>query len=262
MGIHSTAIVHPDAELDASVEVGPFAIIEARARIGAGTVVGPHCMVTGRTVLGRDNHLFNGAQIGVLSQDLKHAPGRIGRVEIGDGNVFREYMTVSASTHAGPEDEENVTRIGSHCLFMAYTHIAHDCTVGDGVIMANCAALSGHVTVGDNAILGGMAGVHQFCRVGPLAFIGGMARVNMDALPFMIIEGHPARCHGPNVVGLQRNGFDEPARARIKRIYKLLYRSGLNISQALAEIEKQVEDAPEQRLILEFIRSSQRGLCR
>ncbi|MCC6145737.1 MAG: acyl-ACP--UDP-N-acetylglucosamine O-acyltransferase, partial [Candidatus Hydrogenedentes bacterium] len=262
MSIHPTAIVHPKAQIDPSAEVGPFAIIEAHVQIGARTTVGPHSLITGRTVIGEDNHFFNGCQIGVLSQDLKHAPELVGRTIIGNGNVFREFMTVSASTHASPADEEKITRIGDRCLFMAYSHVAHDCTVGSGVIMANCSALSGHVYVEDHVILGGLTGVHQFCRVGTRAFIGGMARINKDVLPFMIVEGHPAKCYGPNTVGLERAGYDAAARTRIKKMYKLLYRSGMNTSQALQAVESEVEDSPEKKIILDFIRNSERGLSK
>jgi UDP-N-acetylglucosamine acyltransferase len=262
MSIHPTAIVHPKAQLDATVEVGPFAIIEANVQIGARSTVGPHSLITGRTVIGEDNHFFNGAQIGILSQDLKHAPELMGRTIIGNGNLFREFMTVSASTHSCPEDEDKVTRIGDKCLFMAYTHVAHDCTVGSGVIMANCSALSGHVQVDDHAILGGLTGIHQFTRVGTRSFVGGMARINKDVLPFMIVEGHPAKCYGPNTIGLERAGYDAAGRGRIKKMYKLLYRSELNTAQAVKAIEEQVADSPERAMILDFIRSSGRGLSK
>ncbi len=262
MSIHPTAIVHTRAQLDPSVEVGPYAVIDAHVHLGAGCIVGPHAYLTGRLVAGPGNQFSSGAKIGVPSQDLKHEADRIGRIEIGAHNQFREFVTVSASTLGGADEEERVTRIGSGGLFMACSHVAHDCTVGDRVIMANSAALSGHVTVEDGAILGGLTGVHQFTRIGRLAFIGGMSRINQDVLPFMLVEGNPAKCHGPNSVGLERAGLDTEARRGIKACYRLLCRSGLNVTQALAAIEAQVPDTPERAHLLAFIRASSRGITR
>ncbi len=262
MKIHKTAIVHPGAELAGDVEVMPYSIIEDKVIIGEGTVIGPHCVIGGGTIMGRGNRTFSGAQIGVPPQDLKHLPNVLGRTIIGDNNVFREFVTVSSSTVYKDDDGHKATQIGGNCLFMASTHVAHDCHVGDRVIMANSAALAGHVTVQSGATLGGLVGVHQFCTVGTMAFIGGMSRINMDVLPYMIMEGHPARCYGPNVVGLTRSGFSKEAVARIRRMFKLIYRSGLNTTQALQEIEETLESCPERDLITEFIRNSQRGISR
>jgi len=263
MSIHPTAIVHSSADLAPDVEVGPYSIIEAGVTVGAGTVVGPHCVIGGGTELGANNRLFSGAQVGVLPQDLKHVPDAVGRTVLGDNNVFREFVTISSSTVYGDAgDAEKVTRIGSGCLFMATTHVGHDCVVGNGVIMANGAALSGHVHVQDKVIIGGLVGVHQFCTLGTMAFIGGMARVNKDAVPYMIVEGHPARCYGPNAVGLQRSGFSPDAIARIRKMYKLLYRSHLNTRQAVERIESEVEDSGEKRTVLEFVAASERGITK
>ncbi|MBI1321137.1 MAG: acyl-ACP--UDP-N-acetylglucosamine O-acyltransferase [Candidatus Hydrogenedens sp.] len=262
MSIHPTAIIDPSAELGAGVEVGPYAIIEASVRIGDNCRIGPHGVIGAGTVMGKNNTTFSGTQIGVLPQDLKHVPGAYGKTIIGDHNTFREFVTISSSTVYPGEDGTKETRIGSGCLLMANCHIGHDCHVGSGVIMANSAALSGHVTVHDRAILGGLTGVHQFCTIGRMAFIGGMARVNKDALPFMITEGHPVRCFGPNLVGLQRNGLDAEAIGRIRRIYKLLYRSGLNTRQAVAAIEADVPDSPERTTLLDFIAKSARGITK
>ncbi|HNR32208.1 MAG TPA: acyl-ACP--UDP-N-acetylglucosamine O-acyltransferase [Candidatus Hydrogenedentes bacterium] len=262
MSIHPTAIVHSSAELAEDVEVQAFSIIDEHVRIAAGTVVGPHCVITGRTVIGKNNRFYSGAQIGILSQDLKHKPGLIGYTRIGDGNLFREFVTISASTLEDSQDEDRLTSIGDHCLFMACTHVGHDCRVGNHVIMANCSALSGHVQVCDYVTLGGLAGVHQFCRIGAQAFIGGMSRISMDVPPYMIAEGHPARCYGPNVVGLKRHGVDKDARTNIKTMYRLLYRSGLNTSQALEEIKKSVPETPERETLLSFVLSSTRGILK
>ncbi|NLF58990.1 MAG: acyl-ACP--UDP-N-acetylglucosamine O-acyltransferase [Candidatus Hydrogenedens sp.] len=262
MNIHPTAIIHPGAELAPDVEVQPYTIIEDQVVIGGGSVIGPHCVIGGGTVMGRNNRTYSGAQIGVVPQDLKHVKGALGRTVIGDNNVFREAVTVSSSTVYAGDDGHKVTQIGGDCLFMACSHVAHDCHVGDRVIMANGTALAGHVTVQSGATLGGMVGVHQFCVVGAMAFIGGMSRINMDVLPYMIMEGHPARCYGPNVVGLTRSGFSKESIARIRRIFKLIYRSGLNMTQAIEEIEKVVEDSPEKKTIMDFVRNSKRGVSR
>ena len=260
MSIHPSAIVDPSAVLEDGVEVGAFSIVEAGVRIGAGTVVGPHSVVGAGTVMGKNNRLFSGAQIGVLPQDLKQVPGAVGKTVIGDGNVFRETVTVSSSTVYADEAEEKETRIGSHCLFMACTHVAHDCIVGSHVIMANGAVLAGHVTVEDKAILGGLVGVHQFCTVGRMSFVGGCTRINKDVLPYMINEGNPAKCFGPNSVGLERNGLDKDAIKRIRTMYKALYRGTLNTSQALEKIEAEVADSEEKQVILDFVRNSKRGI--
>lgn len=262
MAIHSTAIIHPKAELAEDVEVGPYSIIEAGVQVGRGTVIGPYCVLTGRTTVGENNHFFSGAQIGILSQDLKHKAGLVGRTVIGDNNLLREFVTISASTMEKDEDETRATSIGSNCLLMACTHVGHDSVLGDGVVMANNAALSGHVTINDHVTIGGLTGIHQFCRVGTQAFVGGMSRINMDVPPYMIVEGHPARCYGPNVVGLKRHGFDADARTHIKMIYKILYRTGLNISQALEQIRRAVPACPERENLLEFVKTSTRGLLK
>lgn len=262
MKIHPTAIVHPDARLADDVEVQAYSIIGPHVTIGPGTVVGPHCVIEGRTVIGARNRFFSGAQIGVLSQDLKHNPKLIGRAVIGDDNVFREHMSLSASTMTTDEDDHRITSVGNGCLFMSCSHVAHDCHVGNGVIMANCALLAGHVDVEDKVIIGGLTGVHQESVVGRFAFVGGMTRVAKDVPPYMIVEGNPARCAGPNTLGLRRNGFDDAARSRIKQMYKILTRSGLNTAQALEEIERSVEPSDERDVLLQFYRKSVRGVIK
>ena len=262
MKIHPSALIDPKAELAEDVEVQAFSIIGPTVQIGRGTIVGPHCVLDGRTVLGENNRLFSGAQIGVLSQDLKHKAGLVGRTQIGDNNLFREHVTVSACTMSSYDDEHRVTSIGDGCMFMAYSHVAHDCHVGSGVIMANCASLAGHVDVEDHAILGGLTGVHQECVVGSMAFIGGLSRVAKDVPPYMIVDGNPAKCCGPNMVGLKRNGFDSARRAHIKQMFKIVFRSDLNTTQALHEIETVVEDSPERAHFTEFIRKSIRGIIK
>lgn len=258
--IHPTAIIDPKAELDDGVEVQAYTLIGPGVRLGPDCVVGPHCVLVGRSEIGRENQFFSGSQIGILSQDLKHRTGIEGRTQIGDGNMFREHVTVSASTIENDEEEHRVTVIGNKCLFMACTHVAHDCRVGSHVIMANCAVLAGHVTVEDRAIFGGLSGVHQECSVGAYAFIAGLSRVVKDAPPYMIIEGVPAGCYGPNVVGLRRAGMDDEKRKQIKQMYKIVYRSNLNTTQALHEIESTVPESPERNHFLQFFRKSLRGV--
>lgn len=262
MKIHPTAIIEPSAELADDVEVQAYTLIGPHVKIGAGTIVGPHCVLDGYTEIGEKNEFYSGAQIGVVSQDLKHQRGLIGRTCIGNANIFREHVTVSASTMTSADEEHRVTSIGDGCMFMAYSHVAHDCHVGSHVIMANCAALSGHVDIEDRAIIGGLSGIHQECSVGRLAFVGGLSRVAKDVPPFMIVDGNPARCCGPNVVGLKRSGMDSAQRSRIKQMFKIMFRSDLNTTQAIGEIEKVVEDNEDRAHFLDFVRRSVRGMTK
>lgn len=262
MKIHPSAIVDPKAELAEGVEVQAYSIIGPHVRIQRGTVIGPHCVIDGRTIIGENNHFFSGAQVGVLAQDLKHKPGFVGRCTIGDNNAIREHVTISACTMTSYDDEHRVTSIGDSCLFMAYTHVAHDCHVGNHVIMANCASLAGHVDVEDRATIGGLSGVHQECVIGTMAFIGGLARVSKDVPPFMLVDGNPARCCGPNVVGLKRNGLTAEERNQIKEMYRIMFRSDLNTSQAIHEIESSVEESALRDHFTDFVRKSIRGITK
>ncbi len=262
MKIHPTAIIDPQASLADDVEVQAYSIIGPRVVIDSGTVVGPHCVLDGRTRIGKNNRFFSGAQVGVVSQDLKQKSGLVGRLEMGDGNVVREHVTLSASTMTCYEDEHRVTTIGNDCLIMTCAHVGHDCNVGDQVILANCVALAGHVKVENRAIVGGLSAVHQFCVIGKMAMIGGLSRVWHDAPPFMIVDGNPSRCCGPNMVGLRRGGLSDEARSRIKAMYKIMFRSTLNTTQAIYEIEATVEDTPERAHFLEFVRNSIRGITK
>ncbi|MCP4644039.1 MAG: acyl-ACP--UDP-N-acetylglucosamine O-acyltransferase [bacterium] len=260
MTIHSTAIVDPKAELHESVVVEAFSIIGPEVKMGAGTAVGPHCVITGRTEIGENNQFFSGSQIGILSQDLKHRDGLVGRTIIGANNMFREHCTISASTLSTYDDDHRVTSIGDACLFMAYSHVGHDCHVASNVIMANCAALAGHVEVEDYAGIGGLTGIHQECTVGRLSYVGAMSRVTKDVPPFMIVEGNPAKCHGPNSVGLRRRGLDADGRKRVKDMYRIVFRSDLNTTQALHEVEATIDDCEERNHLIEFFRKSLRGV--
>lgn len=255
--IHPTAIVDPKAQLDADVEVGAYATVGPDVKIGAGTVVQSHAYVVGHTTLGRRCEVFPFACVGMKTQDLKYKAGDVSFVEVGDETVLREFSTVHLGTKPG-----EVTRVGSRCLIMAYCHIAHGCEVGNDVIMANVTTLAGEVTVEDFAILGGMVGVHQFCRIGTHAMIGGATKVRQDCPPYMLTEssGSETRVLGPNIVGLQRRGFSAEARAALKEAYKLIYREGLNRSQALERIKYEVADLPEIRTLVEFYANSKRGV--
>ncbi len=255
--IHPTAIVDSKAQLAADVDVGPYAIIGPDVKIGEGTVVQAHAYLSGHTTIGQRCEIFPFACIGMKSQDLKYKAGDITYVEIGDNTVLREYSTVHLGTKPG-----EVTRVGSRCLIMGYCHVAHGCTVGNDVIMSNLATLAGEVAVADHAIIGGMSGINQFCRIGTHAMVGGATKIRQDCPPFMLTEstGSETRVVGPNIVGLQRRGFSAEVRAALKEAHRLLYREGLNRSQALERIKYEVEDLPEIRLLVEFYATSQRGV--
>ncbi len=255
--IHPTAIVDPKAQLDADVEIGAYATIGPDVKIGAGTVVQSHAYVVGHTTLGKRCEVFPFACVGMKTQDMKYREGDITYVEVGDETVLREFSTVHLGTKPG-----EVTRVGSHCLIMAYCHIAHGCVVGNHVIMANVTTLAGEVTVEDFATIGGMVGVHQFCRIGTYAMIGGATKVRQDCPPYMLTENVGSDTHvlGPNIVGLQRRGFSAETRSALKEAFKLIYREGLNRTQALERIKYEVADLPEIRTLVEFYANSKRGV--
>ena len=257
MAIHPTAIVDPGAEIDPSCEVGPFAVIGPKVKMGPRNVVGSHAVVDGDTRLGADNRIFPHAAIGGIPQDLKYR-GEPTRLVIGDRNRFREFCTV----HIGTEGGGGVTRIGSGCLLMANSHVAHDVQLGDGCILANCASLAGHVVVEDGVIFGGLSAAHQFTRVGRLAFISGMSGVGMDVAPFCTVSGSRGELSGLNTVGMQRAGMSEEEIGRIKEAYRLVFRSKLSLAEALAQLETELEGHPEVAHFVRFIQGSQRGLMR
>jgi UDP-N-acetylglucosamine acyltransferase len=255
--IHETAIVQAGAKIDESVEIGPYAIIGENVAIGAGTTVGPHAVIEGITEIGRDNRIFQFASIGAAPQDLKYQ-GEETRLRIGDRNTIREFVTI----HRGTDSGGGETVIGHEGLFMAYSHVAHDSRVGNRVILANGATLAGHVQVDDFAILGGLSAAHQFTRIGCHAMISGGTMVAQDIPPYSIAQGDRARTIGINLIGLKRRGFSENAIQNIKHAYKLMFRSGLRMEEALKRIEGELEDIPELRVFVEFIRTSQRGIAR
>lgn len=253
--IHSTAIVHPNAKIDRSVEVGPFCVVGEHVSIGGGTVLQAHVVVNGWTEIGEDCEIYPFATVGASSQDKKYK-GEKAFTRIGNRTVVREYASIQRATGEG-----EVTSVGDDCLFLAYTHIAHNCIVGNGVIMSNLAQLAGHVEVGDHAVIGGMAGIHQFVRIGKYVMIGGASKVTKDVPPFFLVEGTPPRPYGLNSVGLRRGGFSAEQRDEIKRFYKILYDPQHNVSQALEGMRALVTTDCGNDLIA-FIESSQRGVIK
>jgi UDP-N-acetylglucosamine acyltransferase len=251
------AIVSPQAELAADVDVGPFSVIGPGVRIGARTVVGPHAVITGQTTIGADNHIYQFASLGDAPQDKKYA-GEPTRLEIGDRNVFRESSTMNRGTI----HDKGVTRIGDDNLFMAYSHVAHDCVVGSNTVFANCASLAGHVEIGDWVILGGLSAVHQHCKIGAHAFLAGGAIVTRDVPPYVMVAGNPSSPHMVNSEGLKRRGFTEEQVRSVREAYRLVYRSDLKLSEALERLEPSAREQPALRLFVDFIRSSTRSIIR
>ena len=257
MSVHPTAIVAPGARLHATAEVGPYAVIGPQVEIGAGTIIGPHAVIEGRTRLGERNKVFHFASVGAPPQDLKYA-GEDSALEIGSENLIREFTTL----HKGTTGGGGVTRIGNRNLFMAYAHVAHDCQVGNGCVLANAATLGGHVEVGDHVILGGLAAVHQFTRIGKHAFVAGGAMVVMDVPPFCTAQGDRAELAGINSIGLARHGFSEDQIGRVKEAYRILFRSKLPLDEAVERLRTELGDPPEIQELLTFVTTSQRGLTR
>jgi len=255
--IHTSAIVHPSARIEQGVEIGPFAVIGEHVSIGAGTTVGPHAVIEGWTEIGRDNRIFQFASVGAQPQDLKFH-GEKSFLRLGDRNTVREFVTL----HRGTESGGGETIVGNDCLFMAYSHVAHDCIVGNRVILANGATLAGHVQVDDFAILGGLSAVHQFARIGGHAMISGGAMVAQDVPPYCIAQGDRARTVGLNLVGLKRRGFSETALRSIKQAYKLIFRSGLRLEEAMTRIADEVSPCAELSSFVDFISNSERGIAR
>jgi UDP-N-acetylglucosamine acyltransferase len=255
--IHSTAIVASDARIHESVEVGPYTVIGEGVEIGAGTRIGPHVVLQGPTTIGRDNRIFQFASIGDAPQDKKYA-GEPTRLVIGDRNTIRECVTINRGT----AQDRGETEIGNDNLIMAYAHVAHDCVLGNNIILANSVALAGHCEVGDWAIFGGFSGLHQFCRAGPHCFMGKYAGVSQDVPAYVMVGGTPPGPRGINAEGLKRRGFSAEQIANIRHAYKLLYRSGLKLAEALAEIEKLAATQPELEAFAASIRDSARSIVR
>ncbi|GBG58038.1 N-acetyltransferase [Sporomusaceae bacterium FL31] len=254
--IHETAVVHPGARIGKDVEIGPYAVIGENVLIDDGTKIGAHAVIDGWTSVGKNCVIYPGASIGSEPQDLKFR-GEKSYVFIGDNTKIREFATVNRATGEGEE-----TRIGSNCMLQAYTHVAHNCVVGNHVIMSNAATLAGHVIVEDRAVIGGLSGVHQFVKIGRNAMVGGLTKIVQDVPPFVIVDGHPAKVSGLNSVGMSRAGINAASRSLIKKAYKLLYRSGLSLAQAIAMIEQEVDSCEEVEHFLRFLRNAERGICR
>ena len=255
--IHPTALIDPQATLEAEVEVGPYCVIGPSVRIGPRTKIGAHCVIEGHTTIGTDCQIFTGAVIGSIPQDLKYA-GEHSELLIGDRNRIREYVTINPGTTGGG----GKTVIGSDCLLMAYAHVAHDCVIGNHVIIANSAALAGHILVEDRAVIGGLVGIHQFVRVGTLAIIGGCSRVVQDVPPYSTCVGYPAKVFGLNSEGLRRAETSEASKEHLHRAFRLLFHSGLSMSHAIEKVAHEVTHCPELDHLLNFIQQSKRGVCR
>ncbi len=257
MAVHPTAILEPGAELGPGCEVGPYAVVGRHVRLGAGCSVGSHAVVTGRTTMGQGNRVFPHAVLGEIPQDLKFR-GEDSRLEIGDGNTFREFSTVNLGTEGGG----GVTRIGNGGLFMAYSHVGHDCLIGDGAIIANGVALAGHIVIEDHVHVSGLAAAHQFVQLGRLSFVSGLTGVAMDVAPYCTVAGARAELAGLNLVGLQRAGMGEEQIGRVKQAYKVFFRSNLTAAEALAQLKADMGRHPEIAHFISFVEGSKRGITR
>jgi UDP-N-acetylglucosamine acyltransferase len=255
--IDSRAVISPQAQIAADVRIGPFTVIGADVVIGAGTWIGPHAVINGPTIIGVDNKIFQFASLGDAPQDKKYK-GEPTRLEIGDRNVFREFVTVNRGT----THDKGVTHIGNDNLLMAYSHVAHDSQLGDKIVLSNCATLGGHVEIGDWVIMGGLSAVHQFTKIGAHCFIANNAAVTRDVPPYVMAIGQPAVPHSVNSEGLKRRGFTADQILNIRRAYRLLYRSGLKLKAAVEELEKLAVTQIEIRPFVEFIKRSERSIVR
>jgi UDP-N-acetylglucosamine acyltransferase len=252
--VHPSALVDPEAELGQGVIIGPWAIVGPRVRIGDGTEVGPRVLIERDTALGEDCRISNGAVLGTDPQDLKFKGERT-TLEVGDRTVVREFATLNRGTMA-----RGRTVVGSDCMLMAYTHVAHDCELGNHVILSNAVNMAGHVTIEDWVIVGGITPIHQFVRIGAHAFVGGASRISQDVPPYCRVAGNPSALYGLNSVGLERRGFSEDVRRALKKTYRILFQSNLNLSQAVARAESEAPAIPEVRHLLGFIKASERGI--
>ena len=257
MKISPTAIISPDAQLEEGVEVGHYSIIGADVRIGKNTIIGPHTVIDNYTHIGEDCNIFQFCSIGAPPQDLKFG-GEKTRVVIGNANTIREFVTIHRATSA----DIGMTIIGDHNLLMAYVHIAHNCKLGNNIIMSNAATLAGHVLVEDHAIISGLTGIHQFCRIGAHCMIGGASAITKDVPPYTIAQGNRAKLFGLNLIGLKRRNFSEKTIKAITDAYRIVFRSSLLMDKAIIKVETEVEDLPEVQNFIKFIKESERGVCR
>lgn len=257
MKIHPTAIIASDAQLEEDVEIGPYAIIGADVKIGKNSVIGPHTVIDNFTHIGENCHIFQFCSIGAPPQDMKFG-GEKTRVIIGNFNTIREFVTIHRSTTA----DIGMTIMGDHNLIMAYAHVAHNCKLGSHIVMANAATLAGHVLVEDYAIISGLTGVHQFCRVGAHCMIGGCSAAVKDVPPYTIAQGNHAKLFGLNLIGLKRRGFSDKTIKAISEAYRIIFRSKLRLKDAIKKAEPKVEDVPEAKHFVKFIKEAERGICR
>lgn len=256
MKIHETAVVSPKAELGRDVVVGPYSVINEGATVGDSTVIGAHVLIDKWTTIGKENKIFTGAVIGTESQDLKFM-GEKSFVEIGDGNIIREYVTINRATEPG-----GTTKLGNNNAILAYCHVAHDCILGSNITISNVTTLAGHVEVEDRAGLGGYVGIHQFVKIGTMSYIGGWSKVVKDVPPFVRVSGTPLKVYGLNSVGLERNGVTSDSRKALKKAYQILFRQGHNVSQAIDKIKSEIESTKEIETFLTFLSGSDRGICK
>jgi len=255
--IHKTAIIHPEAKIGQGTVIGPYAVIDAKANIGENCRIGNFCVVTGNTTIGNNCQLFTGAVLGSVPQYKKFDSSPDVALTIGDNNIFREYVTVNPGTPEGG----GKTVIGNNNLLMAYTHVAHDCILGNHCVLANSAALAGHVTMEDMAVVGGLTGIHQYVRLGRLSIVGGCSGVVQDIPPFSMCVGHPAEVVNINLIGLKRAQFSSESIKTIKKAFKILFHSKLNKTHALAKVEEEIPDSPEIEHLIFFLKTSKRGIC-
>lgn len=254
--IHPTAVLHPKTRLGADCEIGPYCVLGEHVELGDGCRLHSHVVIDGHTRLGKENEIFPFACLGKKTQDLKWKGG-VTRLEVGDRNTIREYATLHSATEDG-----HATVVGSDNNLLSCTHTAHDCILGNHIVMSSFAGLAGHVIVEDQAILAGYVAVHQFCRIGRLAMIGGCSKVCQDVPPFMLADGSPAKTVTTNKVGLERAGLSEEAQTALRQAYKLLFREGLTISNALTRIEQELPLLPEVQYLVQFVRASERGISK
>jgi UDP-N-acetylglucosamine acyltransferase len=254
--IHSTAVVHSKAEIGEGCEIGPYCVIGEHVILGRGCRLHSHVVIDGHTQLGEDNQVFPFASLGLQTQDLKWQGG-LTRTIIGDGNTFRESVTINSATNEG-----GITRVGSHNHILAYCHIAHDVTLGNHIIMSNVATLAGHVAVGDYAVIGGLAAIHQFCRIGRMSIIGGCSKIVQDVPPFMLVDGNPGQTRTVNKVGMERHGVSQEAQGALRQAFKILFREGLTMANAVTRIEAELPASEEIAHLIHFVRSSERGISK
>jgi UDP-N-acetylglucosamine acyltransferase len=256
MQVHKTAVISKEAKLGEDVVIGPYAVISGKAVIGAGSKLASHCVVEGNTTIGKNCEIFTGAVIGSRPQDLKYKGEKV-YLEVGDNNIIREYCTLNPGTEEGSK-----TIVGSGNLIMAYSHVAHDCRVGDNCVLANGSTLAGHVTIEDRAVIGGLVAIHQFVRVGKLSIIGGCSKVVQDIPPYSTCDGHPAAVFGLNLIGLRRHNVPKESIGLLDDAFRILFSSGLSVKHALEKLVQEVKLTSEVTYLVEFIKKTERGIAR